>query len=214
MHSQSFRRISGWLLLSASLALPAVDVAAQQNYAHLQRLAAPAVGEGQPGGHFGIKVAVDGDLAVVAERPEAFDRVLLRGYRRTTGNTWVRDPDLTIRHDGRQLVDLALDQGRLVYSMTDPVDGARSMYIKNVLDDGWETDTNVFSSDPTYGTSLAIAGDRVAIGVPGLNNQTGFVSIRTRDNDGNWTSTALSPSPHAGARFETASQPCLPQRIE
>jgi hypothetical protein len=201
MHCIPFRRISSWLLLSATLALPAIDAAAQQNYGQLQRLVAPAVGEGQPGGHFGIKVAVDGDLAVVAEKPEAMDRVLLRGYRRTTGNTWVRDPALTIEHADREFVDLALDDGRLAYSTTDPVDGSRAVYIKDALADGWEQENSIFSSDLTYGTSLAVAGDRVAIGVPGTGNQTGFVSVRTRSNDGIWTSAALSPSPHAGARF-------------
>jgi len=191
------RRMLIWLM-AALPALPVADLAAQ-NYAYQQRLTAPAVGEGEPGGHFGIKVVVDGDLAVVADRPEGGVRVLLRAYRRIAG-VWQRAPELTIQHANRTFVDMALDQGRLVYTTDDPA-GGRTVHAKDAESDGWDSEFGIFGSAETYGDAVAVAGDRVVIGIPGTGTATGSVSVRTRANDGTWSSTTLSPPSHPGARF-------------
>jgi len=58
-----------------------IGTASAQNYTPKQTLHPPASGEGLPVGYFDAEVAVDRDLAAVAQRPGESNDTLLRGYR-------------------------------------------------------------------------------------------------------------------------------------
>jgi FG-GAP repeat len=185
-----------WILFASSL----LDRTAEaQNYTYAQRLTPTALGEGQPQLYFGTTVAVDGDVAMVAERPSATVKTLLRGYRRIAG-VWQRAPELTIRDSNGIFTDMDIGNGRLVLSTFRPSSGGFSDVAIYRLDTaGWVGDGGgITSSVDTFGASVAVDDDLVVIGSP----DSGSVMVRRRANDGSWSSTTLTPSlPEPGSGF-------------
>jgi hypothetical protein len=104
-----------------------------QSLSERQVLRAPAQGEGAPNLLFGGLVAVDGDLAVVAERRMGAQ---LRGYRRIA-NAWQRAPELDWRRPTVFIDDLALSEGRLIYSTELANSAGRALRILRSTATGW-----------------------------------------------------------------------------
>jgi len=192
-----------WMpMLLAMLALTPVGAIAQ-NYAERQVLHATAQGEGFVGMMFGGAVAIDGDLAVVSE-VNLGATTQLRGYRRNGGN-WLPAPELSIRNNGETVIDIALSDGNLIYSVTHLPTSSRTVRVMRATATGWVQDYALNSSQIEFGQAVAIAGTRAVIGHPGIQSNAGAVYVFERVSGGgnNWTNTAtLVPStPQAGAEF-------------
>ncbi len=179
-------------------------MAGAQSYTLKGALRPLASGEGQPVGYFGADVAVDGDLAMVAQRPGDSNDTLLRGYRKIAG-VWQRAPELTVRVSGEYFVAMDINEGRLVMSTFDPDSGGFGrVRVKLEGAAGWTSENGgITSSNDSFGASVAVDGNLVVIGSPaGSSNEAGSVTVRRRANDNTWSSTTLLPTtPLAGARF-------------
>jgi hypothetical protein len=191
---------SSTLILALS-ALIAADTLCAQTYSGVQILEAPARGEGAPNLLIGGQVAVDGDLAVVAERRMG---ALLRGYRRT-GGVWQRAPELDRRQPTEYIDDLALSEDRLIYSAEIANTGGRRVSILRATPTGWVSEFGATASAGSgYGSSVAIAGPRAVIGAPGQLGTRGTVFTLTLDeSNGSWDSgPQLNATPsQVGAGF-------------
>lgn len=197
---QGIRR---WLpVLLAVLTLTSSELFAQ-SYSEVQVLHANAQGEGFAGMQFGGAVAIDADLAVVAE-VHIGETSQIRAYRRSGGN-WLPAPELSIRNSGESVVALALSDGNLIYSVTHVPTNSRTMRIMDATATGWVQRYSLNSSQAGFADSVAISGARAVIGHPGLNTNAGVVYVFEPAGGGSsqWTNTAtlLPTTPQTGAAF-------------
>lgn len=175
-------------LLFALAALAAAPTLHAQPLTSVQVIEAPLRGEGAPDLLIGGSVAVDGDLAVVAERRMG---ALLRGYRRVSG-TWQRAPELDGRQANEYIDRLALSEERLIYSAEVANAGGRVVRVLRATADGWVQEFGATSNEFSYGTSVAIAGPRAVVGDPEALGGRGRVFTLVRDEDNqSWTSDAV-----------------------
>ena len=186
------RRI-GLLALFGVALLMGKPLAAAQSLIESQVLRAPARGDGAPHLLVGGQVAIDGDLAVVAERRMGN---LLRGYRRAAG-VWQRDHALDRRVPTEYLDQLALSDGRLIYSAELANGAGRLVRVLRATDTGWVSEFGATASGTSYGASVAIAGPRALVGDPGAFSGRGRVFAMMLDESaGTWdSSSTLTATP-------------------
>ena len=170
-----------------------------------QQLSAIASGEGVPNGLFGWSVAVDDDIAVVADVGTLESPGRIRTYRRS-GTTWTRLPghDLDIPGDSGAL--MAFHDGSLIFSAYRSSAPSRGyLFIHRFTEDGWVQEYGAASSSLYYDSVatqgyIAVAGEAGYDGAAG-NNQ-GRVRILRRQSNDQWQSEQLLPTtPEAGAYF-------------
>ncbi len=189
-----------WLLLLAA----AGSELAAQDYLVQQTLQASTLGEGQPGLRHGARVALDGDLAVVADAPEFRASTTLRTWVRV-GRIWQPEPDLTFTREGRQLVDIALSGNLLLVSTLGASGGSGNVAIFELTPEGWHSPLSFTDADDVDGSRVALDAETgiIVYGVPGDGvSDAGMAIVRRRNNSGGWSRQFLDPSPvQAGARF-------------
>lgn len=187
------RSRTGLVALLGAAILLASPLASAQSLIEAQVLRAPARGEGAPDLLVGGQVAIDGDLAVVAERRMGS---LLRGYRRDAG-VWRRDPALDRREPTEYLDQLALSEGRLIYSAERANGAGRRVRVLRATETGWVTEFGATAAGISYGASVAIAGPRALVGDPDALGGRGRVFAMTFDEDaGTWdASSTLTATP-------------------
>ncbi|MBE5314783.1 MAG: hypothetical protein H4O13_05195 [Xanthomonadales bacterium] len=190
---RSARRRIGLIALLSAAGLLASPLAAAQSLSEQQVLRAPARGEGAPDLLMGGQVAIDGDLAVVAERRMGS---LLRGYRRVAG-VWQRAPELDRRVATESIDDLALSEGRLIYGAEIANGGGRRVRVLRATATGWVSEFGATAAGSSYGASVAIAGPRALVGDPGGLGGRGRVFTMTLDESaGTWdTGSTLTATP-------------------
>lgn len=159
--------------------------AAAQTLIERQVLQAPLRGEGAPGLLVGGLVAVDGDMAVVAERRMG---ARLRTYRRVAG-VWQRALELDRQVPTEFIDDMALSEERLIYSAEIANGGGRRVRVLHATANGWVSRFGATASRSTYGSSVAIDGPRALVGDPGAAAGSGSVFTLTLDESaGTWES--------------------------
>jgi hypothetical protein len=142
---------------------------------------APIVaGDGQPGDYFGCSIALDGDTAVVGAMHVSVPGVLRVGavyvFRRGAAGDWSLEQKLPAPQtilDGRFGYDVALQGDRLVAGAPH-VDGsaARSgaVYVYERVGTTWSQAQVLTAPDGAawdeFGYSVALSGDRLAVGAP------------------------------------------------
>ncbi len=173
-----------------------------QDYSVTQTLRGTPTGEGEPGLHHGTQVAIDGDLALVAQKPGNENRTRIRGYVRTAG-VWQRNASYDRNLSNRIFLDMALSGNVLILSTVSTVGGQGSLAIYRHNGASWAQEYNLSATNPNTGYSLAIAGDIAVAGTPPLNaSSAGSARVLQHDGDGNWSSTTLQPSNlQADSRF-------------
>lgn len=191
-------------IAGALIFLVACGSALAQEYGFRQTLRPSASGEGESGLRHGSRVAVDGAIAVVADRPSFRASTTLRTYTRT-GRTWTRAPELTFRIQDVELLDMALS-GNLLVVATRPAAGGQSHARVYELRDGrWRFEISFNASTATM--PVAVEGrfstKIVAYGVPDIAEERGHVIVRQRPSGASWSSSVeLRPSVRQiGARF-------------
>ncbi len=181
-----------------------------QTYSHHQTLRASASGEGQPGLLHGYRVAVDGNMAMVAQRPDDQDTMLIRAYQRVA-SVWQPAPALNLTRGASRIVDMDLDldsssdQYRLLVSTESTTTAGGSFTIYRLDNGQWLQEFGAgVGNESGYGESVALA-DRIAVIGRSQFNNRGMVNVRRLDNDGNWSSVNLLPSSsQVGAGFGKA----------
>jgi hypothetical protein len=193
-------------LISLSL-LNLASYSFAQTLSHVQTIVPNPPGEGRPGQLFGYKVAVDGDLAIIGERPagangQPLNHTRLRVYRKSSG-VWNRANDLTLESDFGLLMDLAFSGDRVVFSMLNSVSQKWTVVIYMLVNDRWVWESELVPpSSFALGYSVAIHGNRVVVGDPTYDSERGLIRVFTRDNNGAWSWKNLQASPQrVGSRF-------------
>lgn len=165
---------------------------------------------------FGTNVALDGDIAVVAAGSTATPAPYVSIFERGAGGVWSRTADLVspVATDVAFGNAIAVDNGRVV--VTSRGSGAFGFDPGNahVFEDLGGTWTHVGTVSGTlpgfdtgFGTTVALSGDRMAIGVRSDSNGgetgAGSVTVAERQSNGTWTvtDTVLEPTPEVGASF-------------
>lgn len=191
-----------WLVI-ALCAGPGAPGAHATSYALRQELSAIASGEGSPGDAFGYSVAIDGDIAVVADFGIATRPGKVRTYVRSNG-TWMREAGHDLDLYGDSSAMLALRDGTLAVSSFDSTTNRSYVYVYEHTPAAWET-LSGYSTTAAYYDRIATSGYIVVVGEPdydgGAGQNQGRVRV-LRDTGNGWSSAFLLPTtPQAGARF-------------
>ncbi|MEO8011049.1 MAG: FG-GAP repeat protein, partial [Dokdonella sp.] len=188
-------------MVMAALALPA----AASDYALSQQLSAVASGHGEANGLFGWSVAVDGDLAVVAEvRASAGLPARLRTYARN-GTNWIYQPGQDIEIQGDSGAKLSFNDGTLALTSFGSATSRSYIRILRHTGSNWVSEAGLSTTASYYeavatNDQIAVFGEELYDGGAGADQ--GRIRIYRRQGNGTWSSQTLTPTiPQAGARF-------------
>ncbi len=190
--------IIGTIVLSCSLQMNA----AAANYLQRQTLAAPASGQGAPARGFGTQVAVDGDLAVVADLASTLSirPAIVRTYVRNAG-VWTRQAQELGFNTGSpsNRIKLALGDDTLALMYPGSTPGSTQARIYRRVNGQWQLEES-FGVGSTVYESIAAEGNTVVLGHPGPsasnpNFTSGYIRIYRRDSNGDWSGTQVTASP-------------------
>ncbi len=185
-------RLGCLLCLVTALALISTPLQANP-YQYNDTLIADTLNEGERDKQFGIRVAIDGDLAVAASLPTALQPGRIHTFERVNG-VWVRRPEQGIDIYGNApTITLDMQDGFLIVGSnllipdTGIVGNAR-IYRREPA--GWTLER----SSGTTGQMLDVAIDgQFAVTSQG-DQQNGFVfALRRTGGNPLWSSTSLSP---------------------
>jgi len=153
-----------------------------------------------PNDHFGRALALaEGDLLVGAT--VARESGALYIFRRA-GNDWQEVASLT-PSDARpdhSFGRVSATDGRTVLMADWAADSsAGAVYVFEKQEDSWRETAKLVASDAApndwFGSSIAIAGDRIAIGARNKGNNTGAAYVFRRDGPGGWVEAARIEAP-------------------
>jgi hypothetical protein len=143
--------------------------AAATNYLQRQTLAEPASGEGAPARGFGTQVAVDGDLAVVADLASTLNirPAIVGTYVRTAG-VWTRQAQELNFNTGSpsNKIKLALGDDTLALMYPGATPGSTQARIYRWVSGQWQLEQS-FGAGGTVYESIAAEGNIVVLGHPG-----------------------------------------------
>lgn len=197
MNTALFRTI----LRVALLCLCAASTGLASDYRYRYGFTAIATGDGAPGKQFGTRVAVDGDLAVVATIATALVPGKVHTFERVN-NVWTRRPAEEIQLGSHALVALSLRDGSLAIGLNSSSSGRGILRIYRRKPGGWDSEAGLnFASGAL--TDAAIDG---SIAVAGRTSTHGIVTAYIRDSvTATWVQQSLSPNvQQAGAGFGAA----------
>jgi FG-GAP repeat len=162
-------------------------------------------------GTFGRRVAMDGDVLAVAAPGSAGDAGVVRSYRKSAGApvTWTLEQTI-VSPSGEQGFggELALDGNVLAVSFpNDDTDAVEAGSVHVYRHDGteWKHEARLKSAQPSnwdsFGSHVALEGDRLVVGVPGEG--TGATYVFHHDGSA-WQQEVRMTAPQANANFGAA----------
>ncbi len=188
------------ILILAVLCNGMVNSAHASDYQYRGAFSAIASGAGAPNQHFGTKVAIDSDLAVVATVPTPLQPGKVHTFERVN-SVWTRRADQEIEIFGTDaVISIGLKNGYLIIGSNRPGEGNVRIYRRGPAD--WTREINSFSTGAVV--NAAIDGQ---IAVAGRIAPNGIATTYRRGNAAPLWSTiqTLTPSVvQAGAGFGAA----------
>ncbi len=157
-----------------------------------RRAAVLSAGDGTNFDRFGSAVAVDGTTLLVGAANADSGRGAAYVFTRGAGG-WKQSAKLTVpgvKANEGVGVSVAI-HGDLALIASAGDSAAGSVFVFRRSGSGWTPDGRAAAVDADehddYGSSVAIAGDRVFVGAPRQDSLTGAVYVFHKDKDGAWT---------------------------